>query len=303
MTDTSRTSSTASASSASVPTVTLNDGHTMPQLGFGVFQITDLSQAQKAVEDALAVGYRLIDTATAYGNEKAVGAAIKASGIPRHDIFLTSKLWINEFSYEKAQAGIDQSLEKLGTDYLDLYLLHQPYGDIAGAWKALEEAQQEGKIRSIGISNFWPDQVKNLELMARVKPAVNQIELNPWFQQKQSVDFLKNEGVQPESWGPFAEGKNHIFTDARIAKIGARYGKTNGQVILRWLLQRGIVAIPKTVHRTRIEENFDIFDFQLSDDDMKAMNSLDTGKSQFFDHHDPVAIENIFGSSLRQLNI
>ena len=286
-----------------VPVVTLNDGNTMPQLGFGVFQVTDLSQAQQAVEDALSVGYRLIDTATAYGNEEAVGTAIKASGVPRDQIFLTSKLWVNEFTYEKAKAGIDLSLQKLGTDYLDLYLLHQPYGDIAGAWKALEEAQQEGTIRSIGVSNFWPDQVKNLELMARVKPAVNQIELNPWFQQKESVDFLKGEHVQPESWGPFAEGKNHIFTDPRIAVIGEKYGKSNGQVILRWLLQRGIVAIPKSVHKVRMEENFDVFDFELSKDDMAVMAGLDTGKSQFFSHHDPVAIENIFGSSLRQLRI
>lgn len=297
----------ASAQSAStksaVPAVTLNDGNTMPQLGFGVFQVTDLSQAQQAVEDALSVGYRLIDTATAYGNEEAVGAAVKASGVPRDQIFLTSKLWVNQFTYEKAKAGIDLSLEKLGTDYLDLYLLHQPYGDIAGAWKALEEAQQEGKIRSIGVSNFWPDQVKNLELMSRVKPAVNQIELNPWFQQKDSVDFLQRDHVQPESWGPFAEGKNNIFTDPRIAAIGEKYGKSNGQVILRWLLQRGIVAIPKSVHKARMEENFDVFDFELSKDDMAVMAGLDTGKSQFFSHHDPVAIENIFGSSLRQLQI
>lgn len=286
-----------------VPFVTLNDGHKMPQLGFGVFQVTDLKQAQQAVEDALAVGYRLIDTATAYGNEQAVGAAIKASGVPREQIFLTSKLWVNEFTYEKAKAGIDESLRKLGTDYMDLYLLHQPYGDIAGAWRALEEAQKAGKIRSIGVSNFWPDQIKNLELMAKVPPAVNQIEINPWFQQTKSVDFLHGEKVQPEAWGPFAEGKNHIFTDSRIAAIGKKYGKSNGQVVLRWLLQRGIVAIPKTVHKARMEENFDVFDFQLSDDDMKTMAALDSGKSQFFDHHDPVTIENIFGSSLRQLNV
>lgn len=281
--------------------VTLNDGNKMPQLGFGVFQISDLSQAEQAVSDAIDVGYRLIDTAAAYGNEEAVGKAIKKSGIKRDDIFVTSKLWVDHFTYEKAKQGIDDSLNKLGLDYMDLYLLHQPYGDVAGAWRALEEAQKAGKIKSIGVSNFAPDQLMNLELMSDVKPAVNQIEISPWFQEHDEVNFNKQQNIQSEAWAPFAEGKHNIFSNETIAKIGKKYGKANGQVILRWLIQRGIVVIPKSVHKTRMEENFDVFDFKLSDDDMKTMNSLDKHESQFFDHRDPAAIESIFGSSLRAL--
>lgn len=284
-------------------TVTLNDGNVMPQLGFGVFQVTDQSQAEQAVSDALQVGYRLIDTAAAYGNEQAVGKAIRESGVKREDIFLTSKLWVSDFTYERAKAGIDRSLSNLGLDYMDLYLLHQPYGDVAGAWRALEEAQKAGKIRSIGVSNFSPAQMENLLLMAKVKPAVNQIEISPWFQEKESVDYLKSRGVVPEAWAPFAEGKHGIFTDPTIAKIAQAHGKANGQVILRWLLQRGIVVIPKSVHRNRMEENFDVFDFELTDDEMETMNSLDRHESQFFSHEDPEAIRNIFGSSLRQLEV
>lgn len=284
-------------------TVTLNDGNVMPQLGFGVFQVTDQSQAEQAVSDALQVGYRLIDTAAAYGNEQAVGKAIRESGVKREDIFLTSKLWVSDFTYERAKAGIDRSLSNLGLDYMDLYLLHQPYGDVAGAWRALEEAQKAGKIRSIGVSNFSPAQMENLLLMAKVKPAVNQIEISPWFQEKESVDYLKSRGVVPEAWAPFAEGKHGIFTDPTIAKIAQAHGKANGQVILRWLLQRGIVVIPKSVHRNRMEENFDVFDFELTHDEMETMNSLDRHESQFFSHEDPEAIRNIFGSSLRQLEV
>lgn len=284
-------------------TVTLNDGNVMPQLGFGVFQVTDQSQAEQAVSDALQVGYRLIDTAAAYGNEQAVGKAIRESGVKREDIFLTSKLWVSDFTYERAKAGIDRSLSNLGLDYMDLYLLHQPYGDVAGAWRALEEAQKAGKIRSIGVSNFSPAQMENLLLMAKVKPAVNQIEISPWFQEKESVDYLKSRGVVPEAWAPFAEGKHGIFTDPTIAKIAQAHGQANGQVILRWLLQRGIVVIPKSVHRNRMEENFDVFDFELTDDEMETMNSLDRHESQFFSHEDPEAIRNIFGSSLRQLEV
>lgn len=284
-------------------TVTLNDGNVMPQLGFGVFQVTDQSQAEQAVSDALQVGYRLIDTAAAYGNEQAVGKAIRESGVKREDIFLTSKLWVSDFTYERAKAGIDRSLSNLGLDYMDLYLLHQPYGDVAGAWRALEEAQKAGKIRSIGVSNFSPAQMENLLLMAKVKLAVNQIEISPWFQEKESVDYLKSRGVVPEAWAPFAEGKHGIFTDPTIAKIAQAHGKANGQVILRWLLQRGIVVIPKSVHRNRMEENFDVFDFELTHDEMETMNSLDRHESQFFSHEDPEAIRNIFGSSLRQLEV
>ncbi|GAA3630812.1 aldo/keto reductase [Lactobacillus hamsteri] len=281
--------------------ITLNDGNKMPQLGFGVFQVPDLNEAEKAVRDALDVGYRLFDTAAAYGNEEAVGKAIRESGVNRDDIFVTSKLWVDHFTYEKAKKGIDDSLNKLGLDYMDLYLLHQPYGDTAGAWRALEEAQKAGKIKSIGVSNFYADQLKNLELMSNVKPAVNQIEVSPWYQQPEEVAFNQNENVAVEAWAPFAEGKHNIFTDETIAKIGEKYGKANGQIILRWLIQRGIIVIPKSVHKNRMEENFDVFDFELSDDDMKVMNSLDKKESQFFDHRDPAAIESIFGSSLKAL--
>lgn len=281
--------------------VTLNDGNKMPQLGFGVFQVPDLAVCEQAVADALETGYRLIDTAAAYANEEAVGAAISKSQVAREDIFVTSKLWVDHFTYEKAKQGIDDSLRKLGLDYLDLYLLHQPYGDVAGAWRALEEAQQAGKIRSIGVSNFAPDQLINLELMSNVKPAVNQIEVSPWYQEKDEVNFAQSQDVQVEAWAPFAEGQHGIFTDPTIAAIGEKYGKTNGQVILRWLLQRGIVAIPKSVHKERMEENFDVFDFELSDEDMATMAGLDKLESQFFDHRDPAAIVNIFGQSLRAL--
>lgn len=281
--------------------VTLNDGNKMPQLGFGVFQVPDLKVAEQAVTDALDTGYRLIDTAAAYGNEEAVGNAIKKSSVDRDDIFVTSKLWVDHFTYEKAKQEIDDSLTKLGLDYMDLYLLHQPYGDVAGAWRALEEAQQEGKIKSIGVSNFAPDQLMNLELMSNVKPALNQIEVSPWFQEDNAVKFNQQQNIQTEAWAPFAEGKHNVFNNETIANIGKKYGKANGQVILRWLIQRGIVAIPKSVHKTRMAENFDVFDFELSADDMKTMNSLDKNESQFFDHRDPVAIESIFGQSLKAL--
>lgn len=281
--------------------VTLNDGNKMPQLGFGVFQVPDLKVAEQTVTDALDTGYRLIDTAAAYGNEEAVGNAIKKSSVDRDDIFVTSKLWVDHFTYEKAKQGIDDSLTKLGLDYMDLYLLHQPYGDVAGAWRVLEEAHQEGKIKSIGVSNFAPDQLMNLELMSNVKPALNQIEVSPWFQEDNAVKFNQQQNIQTEAWAPFAEGKHNVFTNETIANIGKKYGKANGQVILRWLIQRGIVAIPKSVHKTRMAENFDVFDFELSADDMKTMNSLDKNESQFFDHRDPVAIESIFGQSLKAL--
>lgn len=281
--------------------ITLNDGNKMPQLGFGVFQVPDLSQAEQAVSDALSVGYRLLDTAAAYGNEEAVGKAVKKSGVNRDEIFVTSKLWVDHFTYEKAKQGIDDSLTKLGLDYMDLYLLHQPYGDTAGAWRALVEAQKAGKIKSIGVSNFAPDQLMNLELMSGVKPTVNQIEVSPWYQEEAEVKFNQEQGVATEAWAPFAEGKHGIFTNETIAKIGAKYGKSNGQVILRWLLQRGIVAIPKSVHKSRMEENFNVFDFELSADDVQVMSTLNKNESQFFDHRDPVAIESIFGSSLKAL--
>lgn len=284
-----------------VPMVKLNNGVEMPQLGFGVFQVPDLSQAEEAVTNALQAGYRLIDTATAYQNEEAVGRAIQKSGIKREEIFVTSKLWVSDFTYDRAKKGIDASLEKLGLDYMDLYLLHQPYGDVMGAWRAMEEAYQAGKIRAIGVSNFYADQLKNLELTMPVKPVVNQIEVNPWYQQADEVKFNQGEDIRVEAWAPFAEGKHNIFTNEKIAEIAQKYGKSNGQVILRWLLQRGITVIPKSVHRNRMEENLNVFDFELSATEMQTMASLDKNESQFFDHRDPVTIEQIFGSSLKQL--
>ena len=283
-----------------VPTVKLNNGVEMPTLGFGVFQVPDLSQAEQAVTDVLEVGYRLIDTA-AYQNEEAVGKAIKNSSVNREDVFVTSKLWVSDFNYKRAKAGIDASLQKLGLDYMDLYLLHQPYGDTMGAWRALQEAQKEGKIRAIGVSNFYADQLKDLELTMPVKPAFNQIEVNPWYQQDQEVKFAQGEDIRVEAWAPFAEGRHDIFTNETIAETAAKYGKSNGQVILRWLLQRGITVIPKSVHKNRMEENIDVFDFELSDDDMKKMASLNKNESQFFDHRDLVTIEQIFGSSFKMV--
>lgn len=282
--------------------VELNNGVKMPQLGFGVFQIPDLKECEQAALDAIDSGYRLIDTAAAYHNEEAVGAAIKKSGVAREKLFITSKLlWVSDASYERAKKGIETSLNKLGLDYIDLYLLHQPYGDVIGAWKALEEAYHAGKIRAIGVSNFYADQLKNLILTCDVKPVINQIEVNPWYQQKQEIKLNQAEDVRVEAWAPFAEGKHNIFQNEVLAEIGQKYGKANGQVILRWLMQRGIVVIPKSVHKNRMEENFDVFDFELSDEDMQTIAKLDKDESQFFDHRDPETIEQIFGSSLAQL--
>ncbi|WP_297817911.1 aldo/keto reductase [uncultured Lactobacillus sp.] len=284
-----------------IPTLKLNDGNKIPQLGFGVFQIPDHDEAVKAIELAIANGYRLIDTAEAYNNQAAVGDAIKNSNINRDDIFLTTKLWVSNFTYEKATKAIDNDLKELGTDYLDLMLLHQAYGDVTGAWRALEDAQKAGKIKSIGVSNFWPDQVMNLQLMNNVKPAINQIEVNPWFQREPEVKWNQKDNIAVEAWAPFAEGKDSIFTNQVLHEIGEKYSKSNGQVILRWLIQRGIIVIPKSVHDVRQKENIDVFDFELSDDDMKKIAELDKNVSQFFDHHDPTTIEQIFGSSLKQL--
>jgi len=284
-----------------IPTVKLNNGIDMPQLGFGVFQVPELAACETAVTQALDAGYRLIDTATAYQNEAAVGRAIKKSGIKREDLFVTSKLWVSDFTYERAQKGIDASLERLGLDYMDLYLLHQPYGDVMGAWRALEEAYHAGKIRAIGVSNFYADQLKNLELTMSVKPVLNQIEVNPWYQQSTEVAFNQRDDVRVEAWAPFAEGKHGIFTDPTIAAIAESHGKTVGQVILRWLLQRGITVIPKSVHSTRMAENIAVFDFDLTEAEMHTMGTLDRQESQFFDHRDPVTIEQIFGASLKQL--
>lgn len=284
-----------------IPKIKLNAGNEIPQLGFGVFQISNHDDAVKVVESAISNGYRLIDTAEAYNNQTAVGEAIKNSDVNRDDIFLTTKLWVSNFTYEKATKAIDQDLQELGTDYIDMMLLHQAQGDFAGAWHALEDAQKAGKIKSIGVSNFWPDQLINLQLMSNVKPVVNQIEVNPQFQREPEVKWNQKDDVAVETWAPFAEGKDCIFTNPVLAESGKKYGKSNGQVILRWLIQRGIIVIPKSVHDARQKENIDVFDFELSDDDMQKIAELDKNVSQFFDHHDPATIEQIFGSSLSQL--
>ncbi|MBD5429205.1 aldo/keto reductase [Lactobacillus sp.] len=284
-----------------VTNIFLNDGNQMPQLGFGVFQIPDHNEAKKAVEEALSNGYRLIDTAEAYNNQKAVGEAIKDSSVKREDIFLTTKLWVSNYTFEKATKAIDEDLKELGTDYIDLMLLHQPYGDVYGAWDAMQAAQRAGKIKSIGVSNFAPDQYMNLELEHEVSPAINQIEINPWFQQTNDVKYFQGRDIAVEAWAPFAEGKDNIFSNKTLKAIGEKYDKTVGQVILRWLIQRSIVVIPKSVHSERQKENMDIFDFQLSQEDMKQIAGLDKGVSQFFDHRDPAVIDDIFGESLKQL--
>lgn len=275
-------------------TVKLNNGIEMPLLGFGVFQITDNKEAEKAVLTALDAGYRLIDTASSYGNEEAVGRAIKKSGITRSDIFVTTKLWVQDTGYEATKRAINESLKKLQLDYLDLYLIHQPYGDVYGSWRAMEEAYESGMIRAIGVSNFEPDRIWDLALYNRVRPAVNQIEINPWMQQQDAVKFLQDKAIQPEAWAPFAEGKNQIFSNPLLQEIGLSNHKSVGQVILRWLIQRKIVVIPKSVHRERIVENSNIFDFTLTDQEMTKINRLDKRQSQFFDHRDPAAVERIY---------
>ncbi|CAM2746311.1 aldo/keto reductase [Fructilactobacillus fructivorans] len=271
---------------------TLNDGNKIPATGFGTFQITDPEQAEQSVIDAIESGYRLIDTAQYYKNEEAVGRGLKKSGVKCEDLFVTSKVWFTDSGYDKAKKMVETSLKKLGLDYLDMYLIHQPYGDTFGSWRALEEMQKEGKIKSIGVSNFYDDQITNLAMFNDVKPVIDQIEINPWEQQKTSVDYLKSFGVRPEAWAPFAEGKHDIFNNETLKSIGEKYGKSVGQVILRWEYQRGIVTLAKSTHKDRMEENIDIFDFELSEDDMKQIANLDKGESQFFDHRDPITIQN-----------
>jgi len=271
--------------------VILNNGVEMPILGFGVYQVTDPDECERSVFEALNKGYRLIDTAQAYGNEKAVGKAIKKSGVAREELFITTKLWVSDVSYDKAKNAFDKSLKNLGLDYLDLYLIHQPYGDVHGAWHAMEELYKEGKIRAIGISNFQPDRVMDMIVFNEVVPAVNQIETHPFNQHIETHKFLVENKVQIESWGPFAEGRNDIFKNELLASIGKKYTKSIAQVILRWLIQRGIVVIPKSVRKERILENFNIFDFKLSTQDMAAIATLDTGKSLFFDHRDPAIVK------------
>jgi diketogulonate reductase-like aldo/keto reductase len=271
----------------------LNNGVGMPILGFGVFQVTDAEECERSVYEAIRTGYRLIDTAAAYKNEEAVGNAIKRSGVAREELFVTTKLWIQDAGYERAKKAFEKSLKRLQVDYLDLYLIHQPYGDVYGAWRAMEELYQEGRSRAIGVSNFQPDRIMDLIVHNRVVPAVNQIELHPFCQQIETQKFLKENNVQIESWGPFAEGKNNIFENELLLSIAGKHKKTVAQVILRWLTQRGVVVIPKSVRKERIEENFNIFDFELRPEDMNAVVTLDMKVSSFFDHRDPEMVKRL----------
>ena len=271
--------------------VVLNNGVEMPILGFGVYQVTDAEECERSVYDAIAAGYRSIDTAAAYGNEEAVGKAIKRSGVPREELFITTKLWIQDAGYENTKRAFEKSLNNLQLDYLDLYLIHQPIGDVYGSWRAMEELYREGKIKAIGVSNFQPDRLMDLMLHNEVAPAVNQIETHPFCQQIETAKFLKENNVQIESWGPFAEGRNNIFKNELLISIAKKYEKSVAQIILRWLTQRGIVVIPKSTHKERIIENFNIFDFELAQEDMDAIVALDMKSSSFLDHRDPEIVK------------
>jgi 2,5-diketo-D-gluconate reductase A len=277
------------------PTVELNNGVEMPLLGFGTYQIDDLEECERSVAQALDTGYRLIDTAAAYGNEAAVGDAIEQSAVPRDEVFVTTKLWLEDHGYEQTKAAFERSLDNLGMEYVDLYLIHQPYGDVHCSWRAMEDLYDEGKSRAIGVSNFHPDRVMDLIANNDVVPAVNQIETHPFYQRTDDAAFLDEYDVQHQSWGPFAEGQNDIFEHDTLTGIGDRYDKTAAQVVLRWLVQREVVAIPKSVHASRIEENFDVFDFELTDDEMETIAQLDEGASLFFDHRDPEMVKRLCG--------
>ena len=280
--------------------VTLNNGLKMPMEGFGVFQVPDPAQCEQAVLDAIASGYRLIDTAAAYMNEKAVGEALKKCGVPRGELFITTKLWIQDAGYEEAGKAIRRSLDNLGLDYLDLYLIHQPMGDYIGAYRAMEEAYKEGKLRAIGVCNFYPARLADFCETVEVKPAVNQVELHPFFQQENALALMKEYGVVPEAWGPFAEGSHGIFTHPVLTKIGEKYGKSAAQVALRWNVQRNVVVIPKSVHKARIEQNMDIWDFELSADDMAEIAKLDLGHSEIVDHDDPSFVKMLHGMKIHE---
>ncbi|WP_052586316.1 aldo/keto reductase [Bacillus velezensis] len=274
-------------------TVTLNNGVKMPIIGFGVYQVPDAQECENAVYEALMAGYRLIDTASGYLNEEAVGRAIKRSGVPREELFITTKLWIQDAGYESAKAAFSKSLNKLQLDYLDLYLIHQPYGDYYGAWRAMEDLYREGKIRAIGVSNFHPDRLMDLIMHNEIVPAVNQVETHPFCQQKESAAFMKEQGVQHESWAPFAEGRNNMFSNGVLTSIAEKHNKSVAQVVLRWLVQREVVTIPKSVRKERIVENFDIFDFELSLEDIEKISTLDKGESLFGSHRGPEIVKSI----------
>ena len=274
--------------------VTLNNGVKMPILGYGVYQV-DPAECERCVLDAISVGYRLIDTAQAYNNEEGVGAAIEKCGVPRDELFIVSKVWISNAGYEKAKASIDESLKKLKSDYIDLMLIHQPFGDYYGTYRAMTEAYKEGKLRAIGVSNFYPDRLIDICQFQEVVPSINQVETHPFNQQIEANKIMKKYGVQIMSWGPFAEGKNNIFGNEVLNEIGAKYGKSAAQVILRFLIQNDVVVIPKSTHKERMEENFNVFDFELSEEDMKKITALDGGESLFFSHYDPNTVEFLTG--------
>jgi 2,5-diketo-D-gluconate reductase A len=276
---------------SAIPSITLNNGVEMPILGFGVFQIADAEECERSVYEAIQTGYGLIDTAAAYGNEEAVGNAIKRGGMAREALFVTTKLWIQDAGYESTKQAFERSLQRLQLDYLDLYLIHQPIGDVYGSWRAMEELYRKDRIRAIGVSNFQPDRIMDLMLHNEVAPAVDQIETHPFNQQIETQKFLQENNVQIESWGPFAEGKHNIFQNELLLSIAGKYKKSVAQVILRWLTQRGVVVIPKSVRKERIVENFNIFDFELSPEDMEAIVALDTKVSSFFDHRDPQVVK------------
>ena len=277
--------------------VTLNNGVKMPVLGFGVYQIPP-SDTERAVSEALEVGYRHIDTAAVYKNEEAVGKAIAASGIPRDDLFVTTKVWISDAGEDAARAAFERSAEKLGLDVVDLYLIHQPFGDVYGSWRALERLNEEGRVRAIGVSNFHNDRLADLIAFNRVVPAVNQVETHPFLQRFADQEFMAGEGVQIESWVPFAEGRNNLFTNPTLSSIARAHDKSVAQVVLRWLIQRGVVVIPKSVRRDRMEENFDVFDFELADSDMAVITTLEKGEPLFIDHRDPAAVDALKGMTV-----
>ncbi len=273
--------------------VTLNNGIKMPKLGFGVYQITDPEECEQAVIDAVDVGYRMFDTAASYGNEESVGRAIKNCGVKREDLFITTKLWLTDASYDGAKRGFEKSMKKLGLEYLDLYLIHQPLSDYYGAWRAMEELYKEGVIHAIGVCNFYPDRLADLIAFNEISPMVNQVEANVFFQQIKAQEYMVLRDVQMEGWAPFAEGRNDLFGNEVLKAIGEKYNKSISQVVLRWLLQRNIVCIPKSTKKERMQQNFDVFDFTLTIEDMKTIAALDTGTSAFFDHHDPVTVERL----------
>ena len=275
-------------------TVTLNNGVVMPQIGYGVYQVSP-AECERCVSDALRVGYRMIDTAQAYHNEEGVGAAVKKSGIARDELFLVSKVWISNYGFDKAKASIDESLRKLGTDYIDLMLLHQPFCDRYGAYRALEAAYKEGKVRAIGVSNFYPDHFIDLASNVEIVPAVNQVETHVFDQQVEAQGYMKEFGTHMMAWAPLAEGRNNFFSNPMLEEIGRKYGKSVAQVALRWLIQRDIIIIPKSVHIERMQQNLDIFDFELSQEDMAAIAALDTKQSLFFDHHAPEVVKMFMG--------